>query len=112
MNYPNDSLEKINEGRKISLTGEDYDFAEDPHFKTRGLLIEKESSLEKYLELVPTFYAEHRSGRYKNYYRPPEIVVISSAWTYSSGYTLMAKLYKLGAKIVGVPSSQSGNCFW
>lgn len=111
MNYPNDSLEKINEGRKISLTGEDYDFAEDPHFKTRGLLIEKESSLEKYLELVPTFYAEHRSGRYKNYYRPPEIVVISSAWTYSSGYTLMAKLYKLGAKIVGVPSSQSGNCF-
>lgn len=110
-NYASDSLEKINEGRKISLMKEDYDFAEDPYFKNKTLLIEKESSLEKYLQMAPTFYGEYQSGRHKNYYRPPEIVVISSPWTYSSGYTLMAMLYKLGAKIVGVPSGQSGNCF-
>lgn len=110
-NYASDSLEKINEGRKISLMKEDYDFAEDPYFKNKTLLIEKESSLEKYLQMAPTFYGEYQSGRHKNYYRPPEFVVISSPWTYSSGYTLMAMLYKLGAKIVGVPSGQSGNCF-
>jgi len=111
-NYPNDSLEKINQRRKITLLKEDYDFAEDPHFKTESLrLIEGETKSEKYLELTPTFYAEYKSGAYKNYYRPPEIIVISSAWTYSSGYTLMSMLYKLGAKIVGVPSGQSGNCF-
>ncbi len=110
-NYPSDSLEKINQERKISLTKEDYDFAEDAYFKSKELLIQKESYLEKYIEMVPTFCEEYKSGKYKNYYRPPEIIVISSPWTYSSGYTFMAKLYKLGAKIVGVPSGQSGNCF-
>lgn len=111
-NYPSDSLEKINEGRKINLTKEDYDFAEDPYFKKRtALMLEKKSFFEKYFQLAPTFFVEYQSGRYKNYYRPPEIIVISSPWTYSSGYTLMAILYKLGAKIVGVSSGQSGNCF-
>jgi len=111
-NYPGDSLEKINQRRKITLLKEDYDFAEDPYFKRESLrLMEGESRLQEFLELVPTFYAEYKSGVYKNYYRPAEIIVISSAWTYSSGYTLMSMLYKLGAKIVGVPSGQSGNCF-
>jgi len=47
-NYPSDSLEKINQRRKITLQKEDYDFAEDPHFKTEALrLVEGEGRLEK-----------------------------------------------------------------
>jgi len=111
-NYQNDSLENINQRRRINLTKEDYDFAEDPYFKTKSMsIMERENELGKYLQMSPTFYAEYMSGQYKNYYRPPELMVISSPWTYSSGYTLMSLMYKMGAKIVGVASGQSGNCF-
>ncbi len=111
-NYQNDSLEKINQRRQIGLTKEDYDFAEDPYFKTISVSITGGvNELEKYLQMSPTFYAEYMSGQYKNHYRPPELIVISSPWTYSSGYTLMSLLYKMGAKIIGVASGQSGNCF-
>ncbi len=111
-NYPNDSLDKINEGRKISLNKADYDFAEDTYFKARLFpALGKESELEKWLKMTPSFYAEHRSGLYKNYYRPAEIIIITSAWTYSSAYTLMSMFYKMGAKVVGVPSGQAGTCY-
>ncbi|MGQ9800627.1 MAG: S41 family peptidase [Candidatus Saccharicenans sp.] len=111
-NYPNDPLEKINEGRKISLVKTDYDFADDPYFQDKfGSAPDKESQKEKWLKMTPTFYTEYRSGLYKNYYRPAEIIIISSAWTYSSAYTLMAMFYKMGAKIVGVPSGQAGTCY-
>lgn len=111
-NYPNDSLEKINEGRKITLTRTDYGFANDPYFKNRLVPeADRQADLEKQLQMVPTFYSEYKSGLFRNHYRPLEIIIISSAQTYSSAFTLMAMFYKLGAKIVGVPSSQSGNCF-
>lgn len=111
-NYPNDSLEKINEGRKMALARTDYDFADDPYFQDRfGPALDKESRKENWMKMIPTFYTEYRAGLYKNYYRPAEIIIISSAWTYSSAYTLMAMFYKMGAKIVGVPSGQAGTCY-
>lgn len=111
-NYPNDSSEKINEGRKMALAKTDYDFTDDPYFKDRlSPALDKESQKEKWLKMIPTFYTEYRSGLYKNYYRPAEIIIISSAWTYSSAYTLMSMFYKMGAKIVGVPSGQAGTCY-
>ena len=54
---------------------------------------------------------EYNKGTYEAYYLPENIVVLISARTYSSGYTLAALLYKSGATIVGVPSAQAGNCF-
>ena len=42
---------------------------------------------------------------------PREVVVLTSARTYSAGFDLAATLYKHGATVIGVPSSQSGNCF-
>jgi len=110
--YQNDSLEKVNQGKKIRLSMTDYDFSDDPYLKSR-LTDRQDLELERenYLKMVKTFYAEYQNGRHKNYYRPQEIIIISSPWTYSSGYTLMSMFYKLGSKIVGVPSGQSGNCF-
>ncbi|MGB9906492.1 MAG: S41 family peptidase [Candidatus Saccharicenans sp.] len=111
-NYPNDSLEKINKVRRLSLDRGDYDFGEDPYFKDRlSLAGSKELELEEWLKATPTFYKEYKSGLYKNYYRPPKIIIVSSAWTYSSAFTLMSMFYKLGARVVGVPSGQSGTCF-
>lgn len=111
-NYPNDSLNKINEGCKISLNKTDYDLAEDPYFKGRLFSgLSKESELEKWLRMTPTFYAEYKSGLHKNFYRPAEIIIISSAWTYSSAYTLMSIFYKIGVKIVDVTSGQAGTCY-
>jgi len=111
-NYPNDSLEKVNEGRKIALTRTDYGFADDPYFKNKLVsAADKEAEWEKQLKMIPTFYSEYKSGLYKKYYRPDEIVIISSPWTYSSAHTLMLMFYRMGAKIIGVPSGQAGNCF-
>jgi len=42
---------------------------------------------------------------------PKNLVVLCSPRTFSSGYTLMYYLYRIGAKIVGTPSAQAGNCF-
>ena len=42
---------------------------------------------------------------------PANVMVLSSPKTFSSGYTLMYYLYLAGAKIVGTPSAQEGNCF-
>ena len=42
---------------------------------------------------------------------PAVVMVLISPKTFSSGYTLMYYLFRAGAKIVGTPSAQAGNCF-
>ncbi len=111
-NYANDSLERINKNRQLNLDQNDYDFNEDPYFKSRlSRAVDEESEREAWLKSAPTFCAEYKSGLYQNYYRPPQIIIISSAWTYSSAFNLMSIFFKLGAKVVGVPSGQSGTCY-
>ena len=60
---------------------------------------------------MPTFAAEYRSGNYEGHYVPANVMVLISPHTFSSGYTLMYNLFRAGAKIVGTPSAQAGNCF-
>ena len=60
---------------------------------------------------MPTFAAEYRSGKFENHYLPANVMVLISPKTFSSGYTLMYYLFRAGAKIVGTPSAQAGNCF-
>jgi hypothetical protein len=60
---------------------------------------------------MPSFEEEYRSGKYEGYYLPANVMVLSSPRTFSSGYTMMYYLFKAGAKIVGTPSAQAGNCF-
>ena len=60
---------------------------------------------------MPTFKNEIETGILDNYYLPDNIYVVSTVNTFSSGYTLMYYLYTAGAKLIGTPSSQSGNCF-
>ena len=41
----------------------------------------------------------------------PEVYVVTDPGTFSAAYDLMYRLRRLGAKIVGVPPSQSANAF-
>ncbi|MGQ9579259.1 MAG: S41 family peptidase [Candidatus Aminicenantales bacterium] len=110
--YQGNSLEKINQSNPFPLQKDDYDFSEDPSFPA-GKEPEAEGKRrpEKYLQLTPTFFEEYSSGRYAGYYRPPKIIIVTSPFTYSSGYHLASTFSKLGALVVGVPSGQAGNCF-
>ncbi len=67
--------------------------------------------LESWTESMPTFHTEYISGQHSGYYLPEKVFVISSARTFSSGYTLLYYLSQAGAQIVGVPSAQAGNCY-
>jgi len=90
----------------------DYDFTEEDRWSQAmqgAKPSEANSSLEDY-EQLPTFYHMLKSKTIIPF-EPPHMVVLTSARTYSTGFDIAATLYKRGATIVGVPSSQAGNCF-
>ncbi|KPJ59786.1 MAG: hypothetical protein AMJ46_09855 [Latescibacteria bacterium DG_63] len=64
---------------------------------------------DEFYEKMPTFYDEYKSKTYSNFYLPKNIIVLCSAKTYSSGYTMMKVLNELGATVIGAPSSQNEN---
>jgi hypothetical protein len=113
-NSPED-FERINRGRAVPLARTDYDFSGDWYDRIRrdpsaADQIKTEFNLRE-LDKMPTFAAEYRSGKYEGYYLPANVMVLISPQTFSSGYTLMYYLFLAGAKIVGTPSAQAGNCF-
>ncbi len=93
-----------------------YDFSEEREWRRgregltdqerrvlRDRIIEEASASKTFERLIAT--------RDENPSWTPEVIVLTSARTYSAGFDMAAMLYKHGAKIVGVPSSQAGNCF-
>jgi hypothetical protein len=110
--YSSDNLERINKHRLVPLNESDYSFAEECCFLNKSRDIK--SALEDFkqeIALMPTFQKEYENGTYKNFYRPENIMVLSSALTYSSGFNMMTAFYNLGAQLVGTPSSQAPNNF-
>ncbi|MDH5185769.1 MAG: S41 family peptidase [candidate division WOR-3 bacterium] len=110
-----EEFERINRGRTVPLAKTDYDFSGDWYGR-----IQRDSSAVdqiktewelRELDKMPSFAKEYRSGKYERYYLPANVMVLSSPKTFSSGYTLMYYLFRAGAKIVGTPSAQAGNCF-
>ena len=92
----------------------DYDFSKEDRWAKRtrdgerpGAEVEVETDDYKAL---PTFYEVLEAGTVRPL-APPRVIVLTSARTYSAGYDLAASLYKRGARVVGVPSAQAGNCF-
>lgn len=102
-------LAVINEGRDVPLVVGDYDFSYDATSPVASP--ELRASREAGLRQMDTFAAELDSGEYDGYYLPEQVLVVSSPWTFSSGWTMMRYLYISGATIVGNPSGQAGNCF-
>ena len=109
-----EAFERLNRGRAVPLTTTDYDFSGDWYSRSQGnpsAIDSLKAEFELEMDRMPTFAAEYRSGKYEAYYRPANVMVLSSPQTFSAGYTLMYYLYRAGAKIVGTPSAQAGNCF-
>jgi hypothetical protein len=109
-----EEFEKVNRGRAVPLTPTDYDFSGDWYGRSQrdsSVIDSLKAEFEHEMDRMPTFAAEYRSGKYEGYYCPANVMVMSSPQTFSAGYTLMYYLYRAGAKIVGTPSAQAGNCF-
>ncbi len=105
-------LAEIEYSDSVPLALEDYDFSADFHFMPEATL--DRAVRERFLRMfaqMPSFYALFRTRHQEAAYRPETIVVLCSNATQSSGFDLMTNLYRLGALIVGVPSSQAGNGF-
>ena len=105
--YTAASLEEINKGRAVPLEKGDFDFLDEERYRTQKGIV----GIESYLANSPTFMAVYRSGRFNGIYTPPNVLVLCSSLTYSSGFNLMTALSKKGATIVGTPSAQPGNNF-
>jgi hypothetical protein len=109
--YTNASPAEINRDRVLPLEVGDYDFSEEQG-GNKG--IDPAALLKvagEMLKRTPTFYKVYSQDLYENFYRPQHLVVLSSAWTYSSGFTMLAALEGLGATVVGTPSAHAGNNF-
>jgi hypothetical protein len=105
--YTATSLEEINKGRDVPLEKGDIDFLDEERYRTQ----QGGGEIESYLAKSPTFMAIYRSGRFNGICTPPNVLVLCSSLTYSSGFNLMTALSKKGAAIIGTPSAQPGNNF-
>ncbi len=91
----------------------EYDFSFDNTFeknkdeRKKKLIEAHKSELQK----MPSFYKLFKEGKYEAFYKPKKIIVLTSNVTRSSAFDMMMNLKRFGAISVGIPSSQSGNCF-
>jgi len=111
--YRDDSLSIINQGRKLPLVTGDYDFKyEDMYkFNSSNNISTILALYETDFKMMPSFYNEYKNRSNEAIYQPKKILLLTSATTNSAGYTFAVDCYKLGAKILGTPSRQSGNCY-
>jgi hypothetical protein len=105
-------LEAVAYHDRVPLKLGDYDFSSDSRFMTGGDLQESlRDSYTRMFEQMPSFFAVFSSREDEALYFPDKIVVLCGNQTQSSGFDLLTDLYRLGAVVVGVPSSQAGNSF-
>jgi hypothetical protein len=106
--HPSICLDDLNEERDVPLAAGDCDTLSTPRL---GVTPEVRAKREETLRKMTTFAAELDSGEYSAYYTPEHVIVLSTPWTFSSGYTMMRYLYRAGAELAGTPSGQASNCF-
>jgi hypothetical protein len=116
-NHQTDSIGRLRSERSNLLEIGDIDFSQEKiwqQIRLNGLdCAERERRMKELasnVAMVPTFDEEFRTRAWNGKWSG-KVIVITSAHTYSAGFDLVALLFKHGAKVVGVPSSQAGNCF-
>jgi len=112
----NQTIEQVNEGRQgVPLRVGDYGF-EDYAEAGGAMLAEIEAigvtaAFASDYEGASTFYDEFMTGTGAGTYCPPNVLVLVSPTTFSSGSTTMKALSLNGATLVGTPSGQSARAF-
>jgi hypothetical protein len=105
-------LAEIPYSDRVPLVLADYDFSLDAQFMSDGQLRDAVgANLLRMFHQTPTFSAVFDNRDDEGCFSPEKIVVLSGNATQSSGFDLLTNLYRLGAEIVGVTSSQAGNSF-
>jgi hypothetical protein len=102
-------LNQIPYSPQVPLNITDYDFSLEPDFSGEPYEQSIRADLARAFANMPSFYPEFQSRENEALCFPEHIFVLSSELTFSTGYNLMADLFQLGGKIVGVPSGQAGN---
>ena len=102
-------LKQIPYAQEVPLDNSAYDFTLDPDFSGEQYESSLRADLERDFAKMPSFYPEFISRENEAIYFPKQIFILSSEQTFSTGYNLMADLYQLGGKVIGIPSGQAGN---
>lgn len=94
-----------------------YDFAEEQAWQRRrqmGMTAEDRQreyqDCQQYFSKLPTFapvFEQHQGEKSWT----PEVLALTSADTFSAGFDMVVYLLRRGARVAGVPSGQSSNCF-
>ena len=93
-----------------------YDFSEERAWRARragptdAARAAAEAAFARDAAQAPTFARAYARGETLAD-RPPRVVALTSAWTYSAGFDVAAMLVGQGAAVVGVPSAPARNCF-
>ena len=101
----NFSLEDINKGRRVPLREGDYNFSDDYSDTILGDI----SSLAKGFVHLPTFFSFWENGTDEALYCPERVIILTRPWTFSAGFGIAIRLYRMGAFLVGTPSGQAPN---
>jgi len=112
---PNESIEDYSDANAVPMAVGAYDFSADfADPGRRGEALGREGTpafLTDWYKMAPSFYGEYLSEEYAGYFTPENVLVVTTATTYSSGFTMAEYLYLAGATLVGTPSGQSANCY-
>lgn len=87
----------------------DYDFHTEAPLEAPAVV--RNAQLAKYRSAGMSFAGKLDALNGQPIYRPPSVVVICDAYTFSAAFHFLFYLRDLGAKVVGVPSGQSPNTF-
>jgi len=112
---PNESIEDYASANAVPMAVGEYDFSADFTDPAKRVEVLSQTGTPAFLsdwyQMAPTFYAEYLSEESAGHYTPENVLVVTTATTYSSGFTLAEYLYLAGATLVGTPSGQSANCY-
>jgi len=103
-----DFLTTFNKGLEFPLELNEYSFEAE---RAQGKVDTDPSSLYGHWRDYQSLAKELDSPQAKAIYNPSQIFVLCSARTFSAGFDVALGLHRVGAKLVGVPSAQSANCF-
>jgi hypothetical protein len=82
----NQTIDDFNEGRAVPMVVGDYDFSyylTDPAAVADVLADPEPAFVTDWLDRTPTFYDEYLSGAYGGYYRPENVLVVTTSETFS-----------------------------
>jgi hypothetical protein len=101
------TLRELNDRLEADYRLGDYRFMEEGSLASGATSDEYAAELEVFGCRLSEYFREMDGHTI----RSPTVLVLVDAATFSAAYHFMYRLWHLGARIVGVPSSQAGNAF-